>query len=213
MDTNTINLVDYLKDKAGNKSVQAFHADNQIASLKKRFTSFAVDIYAITFIKILVNSSYSSFVKLFLIQLPKQTKDGLINGLTKIDPITSIVILYGYFVICFYLGEGKTFGGMYTKTRLINRADSNARKNIYPNLLEAFKRASGYVACYLTFGLGFLVPFFRKDRLGLADLFSATKTMDDADIYDLIFARNQTAAPAVVSYDWNSEADEVKKAA
>lgn len=163
---------------------------NQV--LKKRVYAFCVDLYIIVGIKLMITFAYTSFFKSFFFQLPFKKQQHLLESLMMVDVAVTPLIFFTYFLISYYSGEGKSLGKLFFKLTV---AQNQLTKDYLPTFKQALFRTLGYMACYLSLGTLFLMPFFRKDRRGLPDLLSGTQVYSDQVIY-LEFAEKGPMADA-----------------
>ncbi|MFZ4712404.1 MAG: RDD family protein [Bacteriovoracaceae bacterium] len=153
--------------------------------MRRRVLAFCVDLYAILVVKIMMTLAYTSFFKSFFFQLPQYKQKQMLEGIQVLDLGTTPVIFFTYFVVSYFSGEGKTLGKLMFKLTVVNPALKN---DYFPNLKQSFMRAIGYCACYLSLGTLFFLPFIRKDRKSLSDLFSNTSVLADQELYEALQA-------------------------
>lgn len=91
------------------------------------------------------------------------------------------VVFFSYFLISTYTFEGKTLGNKWMKLNIINDdyPFNYESSNYAPHFKQALMRSLSYGLCYLSFGLFFLLTLLSKDRRGLADALSQTRTVSD----------------------------------
>ncbi len=153
--------------------------------LKRRVMAFCVDLYAIVMIKIMMTLAYTSFFKAFFFQLPVLKQKRMVEGLMTLDLYIAPIIFFTYFFVSYFSGEGKTVGKLMFKISVVR---PDLKNDYFPNMKESFARTIAYMACYMTAGLLFLLPFFRKDQKSLADLWSKTMVMNDHELYEAMKA-------------------------
>lgn len=178
--------------------------------LRKRVYAFCVDLYIVVAIKLMITFSYTSFFKSFFFQLPFKKQQHLLDNLMIVDMAMTPFIFFTYFLVSYYSGEGKTLGKLFFKLTV---AQNELTKDYLPTLKQAFMRTVGYMACYLSLGTLFLLPFFRKDRRGLPDMFSGTQVYSDQAIYREFAELNLPAEVIPLVEVVNEESDNENKAA
>lgn len=162
-------------------------------TLKKRVYAFCVDLYIIVGIKLMVTFAYTSFFKSFFFQLPHRKQQDLLDGLMVVDLSITPIIFFSYFLVSYYSGEGKSLGKIFFKLTV---AKNELSKDYLPTFKQAVLRTVGYMTCYLSLGTLFFLPFFRKDRRGIPDMFSGTQVYTDHEIY-LHFAEKDSSAEVI----------------
>ena len=151
--------------------------------MRKRVLAFCVDLYAILIIKVMMTLAYTSFFKSFFFQLPAYKQKQMIEGIQWLDLLTTPIVFFTYFVLSYFSGEGKTIGKLMFKLTVVR---PDLKNDYFPTIKEALMRTLGYCACYMTLGVLFLLPFIRKDKKSLSDLFSNTTVWSDQDLYDAL---------------------------
>jgi uncharacterized RDD family membrane protein YckC len=178
-----INIKDYL-DKRPRGAITSFASQKLSAPLMTRMQAFLTDIFFLLVLRIGVMGAYSDFAKTFFSQYAPEKYDLMIENMVAMEPMIGLVLFYGYFTFFYYVTQGKTPGKAIFKLTVIS--NDYLEGNLYhkaPTLKEAFFRANGYMMCYATAGLLFLLPFLRKDKRGLQDMVSATSVIDDKQLY------------------------------
>ena len=207
-----LNLNDYL-DQRPKESITAFFAKKLNATISKRVFAFFIDIFIINFINFVIFSAYSAFLNGFLFSLPGKKIAYMSKNLISIEPLVGLTILYGYFLFCYYVTHGKSLGKKIMKLSVVS--DSYLTGNMLhksPELKEAFLRASGYVICYLSAGILFFMPFFRKDKRGIQDILSKTSVLEDKQLYEY-FISQEKKDEQIVYLNLESLEDKTKTAA
>lgn len=138
--------------------------------LKKRVYAFFLDMVFISLINRAIIYTYLNFIDYYLPHINPEIKNAVLGNFTKIQfPIYTISFL-AYFVVSYYISNGKTpakviFGLKVHGKDLLN-------DNV--TLKEASLRASCY---YLGTVFGFVmlvIPLFRKNQKGIPDIISNT---------------------------------------
>ena len=151
--------------------------------MRKRVLAFCVDLYAILIIKVMMTLAYTSFFKSFFFQLPAYKQKQMIEGIQWLDLLTTPIVFFTYFVLSYFSGEGKTIGKLMFKLTVVR---PDLKNDYFPTIKEALMRTLGYIVCYMTLGVLFLLPFIRKDRKSLSDIFSNTSVWSDQELYDAL---------------------------
>lgn len=144
--------------------------------LRKRTYAFLIDLYVIVLIKVIMTLSYTTFLKAFFFQLPMAKQKMMLENLQVADMMVTPVIFFTYFFFSYFAGEGKTIGKIFLKISVVNHSQSSL------TLKESFMRSMGYGINYMTAGLLFLLPFFRKDARGIPDMISKTMIKMDEEL-------------------------------
>lgn len=142
------------------------------STLRRRVNAFIVDLLLISMIRSICLYSYLSFMGKYF-SAPVVDYD-FFSNLFILGNFLTIVIFMGYFICCYYMGNGKTLGKLLFKLRVQSSKtnDSNLSLN------ECFLRSLGYLFCYLNFFILFLVVFVTKDEKGIPDWISSTMVVD-----------------------------------
>lgn len=131
-----------------------------IASPLKRVASFVLDSFIVYPIYLIIYYIISD-IGLDLGEHTQLITKGLYNLLFLIFLLTTW--------ICF---KGQSIGQLIMKIKIV----SMDNKEITPT--QALLRMFGWLACNITFGIGFLVMFFNKDFRGLHDFTSNSKVIN-----------------------------------
>lgn len=139
-----------------------------IPLFKQRIFAFLCDFIAIAIIsKSLIHTYIYALKKVFHLFTYKQ--QFLIMSNLELIHIGVFSITYiSYFIFNLYASNGRTLGKMIFNIRIVSQ-DGNKI-----TLLKSFQRSIGYYVCYLSSFLLFIIPFLKKNYLGLPDIFSKT---------------------------------------
>lgn len=196
-ENNIIYLTDYLEDS--HKIVTSEHGQQQFSALKptsaltKRGIALLLDLAAMGVIYAMLFNGYAIFVSEFLSPLTYGSRFNLLQGDSLLALAVFLPLYFSYFLYCTFVMNGKTLGKMATGLRVI-KEDFIHDQGLYDyqlSLADAFQRASGYLLCYLSFGLFFIFNFASEDRRGLPDYLSSSRTVTDAWLQQML-AHKQT---------------------
>lgn len=143
--------------------------------LKRRTYAFTLDLFAVALINKGILIAYTNFLQSFFYQLPIHAQQSIIGEIPKASFFTLTAVFFSYFLMSFYLGEGKTPGKLFFGLRVY----SPKKLQDTLTLKESSLRSLGYFLCYATGLFLFLAPFMRKDRKGVPDWFSGTQTISE----------------------------------
>lgn len=135
--------------------------------LKKRVQAFTIDMFIVVLANYALMTSFTQFVKTIFFYFPIRTQLFLIQKLNMINSVSLLSIMFAYFSIFYFVTNGKTFGKMIFGLTV---KSSHAEMT----LTESMKRSFSYLLCAMTGSFLFALPYFRKDKKSLADLFSKT---------------------------------------
>jgi uncharacterized RDD family membrane protein YckC len=82
--------------------------------------------------------------------------------------------MFSYFSIFYFVTNGKTFGKMLVGLTVHSSSEEMT-------LIESMKRSIAYIICAMTGSFLFAIPYFRKDKRSLADIFSGTSVSVDSE--------------------------------
>lgn len=186
MNSNKVTyLADYISQK---KSIVTLERQYETVNLIrprpmlfKRSIALMLDIVSISLIKMLLHTSYALFVGHFLGPLSYSQKSFLTQANPVIHISTFVLIYYSYFLFCTYILDGKTLGKLAMGLRVVKESyiRDPEEQNICLDLRDCFRRATGYLLCYLSFGTFFIFNFSSEDKRGLADYLSQSRTVSD----------------------------------
>lgn len=211
-DIHPLSLVGHIENKAKVIPFPTHLTQNQKKQrsmiLRKRVYSFCVDIYTIVAIKILMTMTYGHFIRTFFFQLPYKMQQKLMTQITLMDFAMAPIVFISYFLISYYMADGKTVGKLLFK---LSVAKNNLGADHLPSFKESLLRTLGYVICYLSAGVLFAVPFLRKDRRGIPDMISGTRVYSDLEIYNHLL--EISTSENVIQIDFSKLPTEEKKVA
>lgn len=167
--------------------------------LGKRMIALGVDLATIFLLKTSLHGAYAIFVSNFLAPLSQGKKLQLIEGHIGIHLITFLIIYSTYFLYTTFILNGKTLGKMAMGLRVIdeNYLLKKEQKTYSLDLNRSFKRALGYVICYLSFGSFFIFNFSSEDKRGLPDYLSNSRTVSDQWLKHFQFLKDQNEADVI----------------
>ncbi|TNF27276.1 MAG: RDD family protein [Deltaproteobacteria bacterium] len=146
--------------------------------MKKRVYATTLDLFLVGLINKAMLFTYLNFMKSFYYQLPFSLQYRLENGLVSISTLSLFVVFWGYFMLSYYWGEGKTPGKMLLGLKVYSPS-FKYHGQYHLTLFEAFARTAGYFFCYASFGLLYGIAFMTPDRKGIPDWFSGTQVVTD----------------------------------
>jgi len=154
--------------------------------LQKRFYAFYIDLVAITFLQRFMVYSFEKGIKNLFPTMGHQIKSMLLENTWQLTLSTLCLTYFSYFALSLFLGEGRTFGKSLLGLRVYSI------ENTTPDLLESLQRTLVYTGCYLLGSFLLLIPFLRKDAIGLPDMISHTKVLTDAEFEKAVENQNKT---------------------
>ncbi|MCO4794728.1 MAG: RDD family protein [Bacteriovoracaceae bacterium] len=146
--------------------------------MRKRVYATTLDLFFVGLINKALMFTYLNFMKSFYYQLPFSFQYKLENGIVNISTLSLFVVFWGYFMMSYYWGEGRTPGKMLFGLK-VHSMNFKYHGQYHLTLAESFKRTAGYFFCYLSFGLLYGIAFLTPDRKGLPDWFSNTMVVTD----------------------------------
>lgn len=152
------------------------------SELFKRVIAFGVDLMAIGIFKISMYTAYALFLNEFMSPLGEKFKAHLLDGNIVTHLSVYLLIYYSYFLFCNFVLSGKTLGKLAMGLRVINEKFCHDLDDTDYELTlsQCFKRSTGYLLCYLSFGTFFIFNFSSEDHRGLADYLSSSRTVSDS---------------------------------
>lgn len=160
-----------------NKNPEArLPADREL--IRKRVYATTLDLFFIGLINKAMVFTYLNFMKSFYYQLPSSLQFRIENGLTEISTLSLFVVFWGYFMMSFYWGEGRTPGKILFGLK-VHSMNFKYHGQFHLTLAESLKRTSGYFLCYLSFGLLYGIALLTPDKKGIPDWFSGTQVVTD----------------------------------
>jgi uncharacterized RDD family membrane protein YckC len=190
-ENKVINLVDHIEN---NKKVTTDLSKEKVnpyllhlTPLPVRVTAFGIDIFMVGIIKIAISISYAIYVQTFFDTLDFSQQVYLIHILDGIEVMVAGFVFLSYFTLCFYFMEGRTVGKHLLKLRAVKSdfVADNSNTDLHYSLQDAFMRTLGYLVSYLTLGILYALPFVRKDKRSLADMFSKSIILTNDEVYNV----------------------------
>jgi uncharacterized RDD family membrane protein YckC len=185
MENNVISLVSHLEKNSNIETVNEFDikpidiANDDIT--QRRIYSFLVDFSAIMVINTAIHTSYALFVSEFFQVLNIKVKAQLLMGNFGLQAGIFLMAYMTYFFYSMFILNGQTFGKMFFKLHTIddNYIFEEDSKQYYLGARQAFRRAFGYLTCYLSFGSFFIFSILSEDKRGIPDYFSNSRTVSE----------------------------------
>jgi hypothetical protein len=194
-ENNVINLVDHIeKRKKVNTNYQQEAGKApaggyllKLTPLHMRILAFGVDIFSVGIIKLILSISFSIYVQTFFNELDFSQQVYLFHAMDGLEVLMSGFVFMSYFTLCYYFMEGRTFGKQLLKLRAVKSefVKDNDNTDLHYGLWDAFMRTSGYFCAYLTLGALYALPFIRRDKRSLADLFSSSMVLTNDEVYNI----------------------------
>ncbi len=192
-ENNVINLVDHIerKKKVDTGPITEIKKPEQyllrLTPINKRIVAFGIDIFMVGMIKLSISISYAIYVQTFFDSLEFSQQVYLIHVLDSIEVFVALAVFISYFTMSFYIMEGRTVGKHLLRLRAVKNdfISDNSNTDLEYGLKESFLRTVGYFCAYLTIGLLYALPFFRKDKRSLADLFSKSMILTNDEVYNI----------------------------
>jgi len=178
-------LTDYIHK---NKNIKTLGPENipvnlakPHSNLIKRTWALGIDLLSISLINTGIHTSYALFIQEFLGPVHQIQKMDLVNGNMALHSMVFVSIYWVYFLYCTYVLNGKTLGKMSMGLRVVNESffTSAIEMNYTLDFRNSFRRALGYLVCYLSFGTFFIFNFSSEDKRGLPDYLSKSRTVSD----------------------------------
>ncbi len=123
--------------------------------------------------------TYVNFVKAFFYQLPLVTRENVADKLSAVNLLNFLVVFCGYFLLSYYLSEGKTPGKIIFNLKVQCPHTHSDQLSLKTSVL----RTLGY---FITIPTGFtllLIPYFRRDAKGIPDWLSDSFVMNADEEY------------------------------
>lgn len=194
-DNNVINLVDHIENQKKVNTDQVpetkeFKPDPyllKLTPLSQRIVAFGIDIFMVGMIKLAITISFTIYVQTFFDELDFSQQVYLFHALDGVEVLTAAFVFLGYFTMSFYFMEGRTFGKHLLKIRAVKNdfVCDNDNTELHYTLKDAFMRTLGYLAAYLSLGVLYALPFVRKDKRSLADIFSGSMILTNDEVYNI----------------------------
>ncbi|WP_127714739.1 RDD family protein [Halobacteriovorax sp. HLS] len=145
-------------------------APSNDAILKDRAYAFFTDIFLISIITRAVLLTYSNFIRTFFFQMEYTAQRSIQSKIIETNLLSFCVVFWGYFLLSYYLSEGKTPGKIIFHLKVQHPHSHNEQLT----LKECFMRTLGYFLTLPSFFTLLSIAYIRKDRKGLPDLLSNT---------------------------------------
>ena len=149
--------------------------------------------FLFSMLKIIMISTYLSFIKTYFSKLPQRMLSEFIYGLSFIDVSITTILFIGYFTLSYYLLNGQTVGKILFNLKVVPNHFFK-----YPHHMEikkmglwsSLQRAVGTFLCYMSLGTLYYVNFLRKDGRGIADFLSHSVTLTEHEVFEEIDLRS-----------------------
>ena len=141
--------------------------------LKDRSYAFITDLFLIGIINRAIMFTYGNFVRTFFYQMPYNVQRNLSDKMVEATTISFLVVFWGYFLLSYYLSEGRTPGKIMFHLKVQSPHTHEGQLSLKACML----RTLGYFVALPSFFTLLAIPFFRKDKKGIPDLFSNTFVM------------------------------------
>lgn len=137
--------------------------------LKSRTYAFTLDLAFVLILNKAVTLSYTNFIRTIFYQLAPHTQQKILLSFEFVQFSTLWIVFWSYFVLSYYLGEGKTPGKMIFGIQTFSK-----KSNEGLSLSQSLVRTMGHFVCMISGLFLFALPYLRKDQKSLADLFAET---------------------------------------
>ncbi len=164
--------------------------------LKKRTYAFSVDFALILVLNKAAVLSYTNFIRTIFYQLAPQTQHKILLSYDYVQFSTLWIVFWSYFVLSYYLGEGKTPGKIFFGLQTFS-----SKTNDGLTLTESLVRTMGHFVCLVTGLFLFAMPFLRKDQKSLADIISETWVSKESTVSEAQLAPVLELAPQRIEED------------
>lgn len=177
--------------------------------IQKRILAFTIDIFVILFLQKALLWAYKDLLHNMMVHMPMYEKKITQAYLPLMEFFTILTVYFFYFSISLYWGQGRTLGKAILGLKVYSLSSEHG-----PNLLESFQRALGYLVCYMSANLLFILPVIRKDGKGLADWISGTFVVPENFKPETIKAQpvglpylNAYSTPIALGHDLHNQED------
>lgn len=144
--------------------------------LKKRTYAFSLDMALVLFLNKAITLSYTNFLRTVFYQLAPQTQTKVLQSYSYVTLSTLWIVFWAYFVLSYYLGQGKTPGKLIFEIQTFSKKTKDGL-----TLTESLVRTMGHFVCVITGLFLFALPYLRKDQKSLADIISDTWVSTEAE--------------------------------
>ena len=149
--------------------------EHQHATFKNRALAFAIDLGIISVAQLALGGLTLQAYKYICIQFGSVA-----------DYDTSLILSQfcgGFFFISYFTFSvgvfGNTVGKEIMKLKVVYETDG---VSTHPTLRQAYWRSMAYLMSSWTYMIGFILPWFRKDKLALHDLVCGSRVVQQAPI-------------------------------
>ncbi len=139
--------------------------------LQRRIYAFVIDLYVIYFLAKAVVFAFSRFLQQLFLICPQCPTKFLRLNTSLTFTFTLNFIFLSYFVLCYYLGNGTSFGKLVMKIRIYSQITPQI--SLQQAFLRAIAQTLYYLMLFLPFGLQLLNAQFRSLGDRLANTFVA----------------------------------------
>ena len=157
--------------------------------LKKRLFAFSIDLMAIGIFEKVALLTLKMTVSGMLLHASSKVQAGLSPAIRSFELPMLIACYFGYFFTCLLLTNGHTLGKAIMNLKVHRPGEPNSPLTPY----EALMRTTGYLVCYLSAGLLFLLPFLNRSKKGIPDWISGTVVSDEEYLEEI----SRLQAPAL----------------
>lgn len=148
-------------------------AHSNEAVLKDRSYAFFTDIFLIGIINRAIMFTYANFIRTFFYQMPYSVQKSINDKMFEMNTLSFLVVFWGYFMLSYYLSEGKTPGKIIFHLKV----QSPHTHEGHLSLKSCMMRTLGYFVSLPSFFALLAIPYFRKDKKGIPDMLSNTFVM------------------------------------
>mgnify|MGYP006430975135 CR=1 FL=1 len=162
--------------------------------MSRRVWAFTIDLIIIGLMNKTVMLSFQNFLNTFYYQLQFSTQRMLENNLTAVSYVSYCIIVWGYFQLSYYLGEGKTPGKHFLSLQTYG-AEFFDSGEYYLNFHSSTMRTLGSFLG-VVFILPLAVPFVHPRGKSLSDIFSGPDVISQEQmlIYEQEFEEKRANA-------------------
>ena len=136
--------------------------------IRHRINAFLLDLFAIIIINKILVSAYMNFLKTIFMHFTENLQNSIMQWLPLVNLSTFTLVFFGYFFLSYYWGNGESPGKMVFHIKVV----SNLKR--IPSFRQSAMRSLGYLTCFFSGVIFFLLPLLRADHLGLPDWLSGT---------------------------------------
>lgn len=144
--------------------------------LKKRTYAFSLDMALVLLLNKAITLSYTNFLRTVFYQLAPQTQTKVLLSYNYVTLSTLWIVFWAYFVLSYYLGQGKTPGKLIFEIQTFSKKTNDGL-----TLTESLVRTMGHFVCMITGLFLFALPYLRKDQKSLADIISDTWVANETE--------------------------------